>query len=326
MSVHARWAGAFEINTDRRGWQHFRRLDPALFIPPATDGLEDRACMPAGVRATWTASSGRLVIEAECSADSSPFDVLVDGRLLQRVSGAGRVRHELDLCPLRQGSTIQLWLPQFGRLRVLEASLAGPDVRAVAETGRRWLAYGSSITHCQQADGPSETWPALVARNEGWQLHSLGFAGECQLDPAAESTMQQLPADFISLCLGINSYNAAAFSMRTYASQAMGFLANIRKVHREVPIAVITPLLSLPREESVNAVGATLCDYRAATADVVRVLQERGDGGIHCLDGAALFSAAECGTFMPDTLHPNGDGYRLLAERLGPLLAAVAGE
>lgn len=326
MSVQARWAGAFEINTDRSGWQHFGRLDPTLFISPSTDGLEDRARMPAGVRATWTASSGRLIIEAEGSADSSPFDVLVDGRLVQRVSGAGRVRHELDLGTLRPDSTIQLWLPQFGRLRVLEASLEGHHVSAVAETGSRWLAYGSSITHCQQAEGPSETWPALVARSNGWQLHSLGFAGECQLDPAAESTIQQLPADFISLCLGINSYNAAAFSLRTYASQVMGFTANIRKVHREVPIAVITPLLSLPREKTVNAVGATLRDYRAATADVVRVLQERGDGGIHCLDGEALFSAADCERFLPDTLHPNGDGYLLLAERLGPLLAAVAGE
>jgi lysophospholipase L1-like esterase len=27
---------------------------------------------------------------------------------------------------------------------------------------------------------------------------------------------------------------------------------------------------------------------------------------------------------MPDTLHPNNDGYRLMAARLGPQLAAVA--
>ena len=225
---------------------------------------------------------------------------------------------------LKPGTSVQLWLPQFGTVRIHEASLQGEGVQPVTESGNRWLTYGSSLTHCQQADGPSQTWPALVANQYGWQLTSLGFAGECQLDPAAESTLQQLPADVISLCLGINSYNAAVFSERSYASQVLGFLANIRKAHPLAPVAVITPMLSLPREELPNAVGMTLRDYRDATAAVVRVLRDRGDHGIHCLDGAAVFTPDEAAELMPDTLHPGNTGYRLMAARLGPLLAAVA--
>lgn len=236
----------------------------------------------------------------------------------------GRVSYELDLGTLQPRTLVRLWLPQFGALRILEASLKGEDVQSVTESGKRWVTYGSSLTHCQQADGPSETWPALVARQYGWQLNSLGFAGECQLDPAAESTLQQLPADFISLCLGINSYNAAVFSERSYASQLLGFLANIRKAHALTPIAVITPMLSLPREDTPNAVGMTLKGYRDATADVVRVLRERGDDRIHCLDGAAVFTPGEAATLMQDTLHPDNTGYRLMTTRLGPQLAAVA--
>lgn len=323
-SINARWAGAFRIITDTEGWQHFRRLDPSLLISPATDGLEDRARMGAGIRASWTASSGRLVLEAEGAADSSPFDVLVNGRLAHRVPAAGRVGYELDLELFEPGALVQLWLPQFGALRILEASLKGDDVQSVTAPGKRWVTYGSSLTHCQQADGPSETWPALVARRYGWQLNSLGFAGECQLDPAAESTLQQLPGDLISLCLGINSYNAAVFSERSYASQVLGFLANIRKAHALTPIAVITPMLSLPREDTPNVVGMTLKGYRDTTADVVRVLRERGDNRIHCLDGAAVFTPEEAATLMPDTLHPDNTGYRLMATRLGPQLAAVA--
>ncbi|MCO4255075.1 GDSL-type esterase/lipase family protein [Pseudarthrobacter cellobiosi] len=197
-------------------------------------------------------------------------------------------------------------------------------MESVTESDKRWLTYGSSLTHCRQADGPSETWPALVANRYGWQLTSLGFAGDCQLDPASESTLQQLSADFISLCLGINSYSAAVFSERSYASQVLGFLANIRKAHPLAPIAVITPMLSLPREELPNAVGMTLRDYRDATAAVVRVLRERGDHGFHCLDGAAVFTPDEAAELMPDTLHPDNTGYRLMAARLGPLLSAVA--
>lgn len=323
-SINARWAGAFKIITDDDGWQHFRRLDPALLISPATDGLEDRASMGAGIRASWTASSGKLVLDAEGTADSSPFDVLVGGKLTHRVPAAGRVRYELALGTLMPGTSVQLWLPQFGTVRIREASLQGEGVESATGSGKRWLTYGSSLTHCQQADGPSETWPALVANRYGWQLTSLGFAGECQLDPAAESTLQQLPADVISLCLGINSYNAAVFSERSYASQVLGFLANIRKAHPLAPIAVITPMLSLPREDLPNAVGMTLRDYREATAAVVRVLQDRGDRGIHCVDGAAVFTPEEAAELMPDTLHPDNTGYRLMAARLGPQLAAIA--
>ncbi|MDQ5860854.1 MAG: hypothetical protein M3536_01155 [Actinomycetota bacterium] len=179
-SINAHWTGAFRVITDTDGWQHFRRLDPALLVSPATDGLEDRATMGAGIRASWTASSGKLVLEAEGTADSSPFDVLVDGKLAHRVTAAGRVSYGLAVETLKPGTSVQLWLPQFGTVRIHEASLQGEGVQPVTESGNRWLTYGSSLTHCQQADGPSETWPALVANRYGWQLTSLGFAGECQ--------------------------------------------------------------------------------------------------------------------------------------------------
>ncbi|GAA4045879.1 hypothetical protein GCM10023063_36190 [Arthrobacter methylotrophus] len=71
-----------------------------------------------------------------------------------------------------------------------------------------------------------------------------------QLDPAAAMTTKRLPADVISLCLGFNSYNAATFTSRSYASQVLGFIAAIRESHPHVPIAVITSILSLPRERS----------------------------------------------------------------------------
>jgi hypothetical protein len=323
-SVNAQWAGAFTIIHDADGWHHFQRLDSELFMPPATDGLEERARMCAGIHATWTATSGHLVIEAEGPEDGSPFDVLVNGALRHRVSGAGRVSHRLDLGSMPPQSTVQLWLPQYGFLRVLEVSLKGEGVSTAAAEGKRWIAYGSSITQCRQADGPSEAWPALVAREYGWQLQSLGFGGECQLDPAAESTICQLPADVISLCLGINTYNVAAFSGRTFASQVLGFVNNIRKAHPGVPIAVISPVISLPRESAPNAAGWTLADYRNAVADVVRAVRGRGDTRLHLLDGEGVFTPGEAAALMPDTLHPNNDGYRLMAARLGPQLAAVA--
>ncbi|WP_427016992.1 GDSL-type esterase/lipase family protein [Pseudarthrobacter sp. P1] len=323
VSVTARWAGVFKVDVDEEGWQSFQRLDAAAFLPPSTDGLANRAAMTAGVRALWQSSGGTLVVEADCTADASPFDVLVNGELAARLAGPGQQRHEVVLADLPAESAVELWLPQFGGIRVREVSLTHDDAVAAIEDGPRWTTYGSSLTHCQQAEGPSEAWPALVARRYGWNLTSLGMAGECQLDAAATATLAATEADLVSVCLGINSYNAATFSERTYAGAVLAFLSAIRAAHPATPLVVITPMLSVPREEVVNAVGWTLSQYRRATADAVALLQERGDTLIRCVDGAAVFSPDEAEARMPDTLHPDNAGYAMMAARLGPQLAAA---
>ncbi|HEV7168313.1 MAG TPA: SGNH/GDSL hydrolase family protein [Micrococcaceae bacterium] len=254
---------------------------------------------------------------------SSPLDVLVNGVLVHRLPAAGRQRHDVVLDPLPAGSVVELWLPQFGGFRLREAALEGANAAALPESGPRWVTYGSSLTQCQQADGPSETWPALVAARYGWELHNLGMAGECQLDPAVEETISALSADLISLCLGINSYNAATFSERTYASRIFGFVSAVRRAHPRTPLAVITPMPSAPREDRANAVGWTLEQYRQATEQVVGVLQKRGDARLHCIHGRDVLSPEEAQANMPDTLHPDNAGYRLMAQRLGPRLSAI---
>ena len=51
----------------------------------------------------------------------------------------------------------------------------------------------------------------------------------------------------------------------------------------------------------------TLVEHRAALADIVGVLRDRGDANIHYRDGLELFGPAD-EPMLPDLLHPNGDG------------------
>jgi len=321
--VSAQWSGMFSVDTEHDGGQRFLRLDPSGFLPPSTDGLANRAAMAAGVRAGWRTGSGTLVLEGEGAADAAPYDVLVDGALVHRLPAAGSHRHLVRVDVPSAGSLVEVWLPHFGDFRLKTATFDGDGTAPSAPSGPRWLAYGSSITHCQQADGPTETWPALVARSNGWQLRNLGLAGECQLDPVAADTIAQTPLDIISLCVGINSYNASAYSERTYAGAVFSFISTVRRAHPQVPIVVIMPVLSPPRENKPNNVGWTLVDYRAATADVVAELCRRGDTRLHCIDGASVLTAQEAIDRLPDTLHPDNAGYALMAKRLAPKLAAA---
>jgi lysophospholipase L1-like esterase len=323
VSVAAQWSGMFSIERDADGMARFARLDPAGFLPPSTDGLANRSAMAAGVRTGWRTDGGTVTIAGQGAEDCAPYDILVNGERSHRLRAAGAHRHDVVLEGLEPNSLVELWLPHFGDYRLLEAAFDGESVTIAGADGPRWLTYGSSITHCQQADGPTQTWPALVAGREGWQLSNLGLAGECQLDPVAAETIAQTPADLISLCVGINSYNAATYSERSWAGALNGFLAVIRRAHPGVPVAVITPVLSLPRENKPNAVGWTLADYRKATADLVALLREKGDDQLHLIDGAAIFSEQEALERMPDTLHPDTAGYSIMAGKLAPALASI---
>lgn len=323
VSVAAQWSGMFSIQHGEDGSQQFHRLDTTGYLPPYTDGLANRAAMAAGVRAAWRTAGGTLTVAGVGAQDCAPYDVLVNGELTHRLPGVGAQRHVVELAGLASHSLVELWLPHFGNFTLQEAMFDGGSVTTVVGEGPRWVTYGSSITHCQQADGPTQTWPALVAASNGWQLTNLGLAGECQLDSVAADTIAQTPADIISLCVGINSYNAAVFSERSYGPALQGFIKTVRAAHPDVPLVVITPVLSLPREEKVNEVGWTLADYRRATAQTIVAMRAQGDSKLHVIDGAAVLTEQEALQRMPDTLHPDTAGYALMADRLAPKLAAI---
>lgn len=323
VSVAAQWSGMFTVETDGDGSQRFSRLDATGYLPPCTDGLANRAAMAAGVRAAWRADGGTLSVAGHGADDCAPYDVLINGELTHRLPAAGSHRHIVELAGLPPNSLVQVWLPHFGDFTLGQATFDGGSVITAGETGPRWITYGSSITHCQQADGPSQTWPALVAGRNGWQLTNLGLAGECQLDPVAADTIAQTPADIISLCVGINSYNAAVFSERSYGPALQCFIKTVRAAHPDVPIVVITPVLSLPREGKANQVGWTLADYRRATEQTIAVMQEQGDDKLQVVDGAAVLTGQEALERLPDTLHPDTAGYALMAQRLAPQLLAA---
>ncbi|ALV46585.1 hypothetical protein MB46_14865 [Arthrobacter alpinus] len=323
VSVAAQWSGMFAIHVNEDGAQSFSRLDPNGYLPPFTDNLANRAAMAAGVRASWRTGGGTLTIAGHGADDCAPYDVLINGERTHRLPSVGLHHHEVDLTRLAPESLVQLWLPHYGDFTLKQATLDGDSVTSAVEEGPRWITYGSSITHCQQADGPTQAWPALVAATNGWQLTSLGLAGECQLDPVVADTIAQTPADLISMCVGINSYNAAVFSERSYGPALQGFINTIRRAHPDVPLVVISPVLSVPREHKINEVGWTLGHYRQATADVVAVLQAKGDANLHLIDGATVLTEQEALDRLPDTLHPDTAGYAIMAERLAPQLAAA---
>jgi len=334
---HGLWTGFQHREVDADGWTTFWRLDPRGHDFSLTDWtasldrpghrLWERAATPAGVRGAWRTSASSVGFEIRAARGIAsaigPVDVLVDGELHQRCAvQEGEQRLTVDL-PGRSVE-VEIWLPQVGVIAIRGLAFGGVGKESakpepLAPTGPRWVTYGSSITQCGGAYGPSETWPALVARQHGWDCVSLGFAGECHLDPVAARTIRDLPARLISLCLGINIHGGATFSGRTLPGQVEAFISTVREGHPKTAIVVITPLPAPNREGKPNAVGLTLDDVR----DCVE-LGARRDPDIQLIDGRTVLSVDEARALYADDVHPGPDGYRLIGERLGGLLTLPA--
>jgi len=292
--------------------------------------------MPAGVRLQMRtdAEAVRLPIENASPERAATADVLVDGELHSRTDiTAGPSR--LDVALPAGSHEVQIWLPQAALIRVGAAVVEGATTVQPVPAGLRWTTYGSSITHCAQAHGPSQTWPALVARQWDWDLTCLGFSGQCHLDPIAARTIAATPADVVSLCLGINIYGNSSFNERSLAPQVAGFIDQVRDAHPGVPIVVITPIASPDREDTPNEAGMrqggelhseglTLGQIRQTVAEVTAAAQV-ADPDLHLIDGLEVLGADEA-HLMPDGLHPDGTGYELMATRLAPRLYELAGQ
>lgn len=314
------WRGAYtwvQVGDRHQPW----RLPPERARRAHAPGLIEMAQMAAGVRVELITDATALRLPLTFSYETpGTLDLTVDGQLADRRQlGNGTQMLTWDLPEGRH--EVRIWLPQVGRTAVGGLELTGATYTEPLPARPRWVTYGSSISQCSAAAGPSETWPAIVATTRGWDLTCLGLSGQCQLDPIVERAFESLEADVISLCLGINIHNAGTFSERTFAAQASGFIERVRDAQPGVPIAVITPIGSPDRETAVSAAGLNLELMRAALAEVVAVLSEN-DAALHLVDGLGVLGLDEA-HLLPDGLHPDAEGYRLMGTRLAEQLPTL---
>ncbi len=313
------WRGALTWVTDG-DLHHPWRLPPERARRAHAPGLIEVAQMAAGVRVELVTDATALRLPLTFAYETpGTLDLTVDGQLVDRVEleGAHTLTGELPAGM----HEVRIWLPQVGRTGVGPLELVGATVADPLPRRPRWITYGSSISQCSAAAGPSETWPAIVATSLGWDLVCLGLSGQCHLDPIVGHAIAAQPADLVTMCLGINIHNGGSFSERSFAPQVSGFLERVRLAHPTIPVAVISPIGSPERETTPSAAGFDLVRMRAALADVVRVLAE-DDPDLHLIDGLAVLGVHEA-HLLPDGLHPDAEGYRLMGTRLTEQLGVL---
>jgi lysophospholipase L1-like esterase len=123
--------------------------------------------------------------------------------------------------------------------------------------------------------------------------------------------MRSLPAEYISLCIGINIYGQATFSPRSLRPAIIGFVELLRENHPNVPITLMSPIWALEKETSPNAAGFTIQAIRAEVSAAVDALRARGDLNVHYINGLDILGQ-EHELRLPDRLHPDAEGYCIM--------------
>lgn len=317
-----------------------------LRLPVAELGFYDDfnrwvASCAAGCRLRLRTSSTRLVLTgAERLLATSvggerrgAFDLYVDGLLHTRAwpqGGAsidlenGRIvgdpSFNLTIEGLPAGDkALELWLPQAATVSITGLAVDDDaDIAPYTDDKPRILFHGSSISHCLEAEGASAGWPAVAAGLAGVSHQNLGWAGSCLLSGQAARIIRDARADAIVLKLGINVHSDGQLKERTFRDSAHAMISIIREKHAATPILVISPIYSPGREDQGAGGGLPLVRMRELLAEVVAARQAAGDPHIGYMDGLLLFGAADA-HLLPDDLHPNTEGYRLMGERFHAL-------
>ena len=305
------WQGSISLQKTEDWVMPWRSPHPMHVLFP--EPLLERSAMPAGVRISFqsntTQVSGNIVPQNE----SGILDLCCDGEVIASLDLT-----QTDSFAFKNLSdsekTIELWLPQFGnfQLRSLEID-DGATLDSVTDTRKQWVTYGSSITQCRTAASATQTWPAIVARERGLNLTCLGYGGQCHLDAMVARMIRDLPADYISMCVGINIQGASSLGPRAFRPAIIGAVQIVREKHPDIPLVLMSPICSPPREEAPNAVGFHLKGMREEVRAAAEALQAHGDKQVHYVDGLSVFGE-DYVHLLPDDLHPDAEGYRVMGK------------
>jgi hypothetical protein len=309
------WPGAVSLQTGD-GWVMPWRVpwpDLALFHP----AMHLAASKSAGVRLAFRTDSREVVFETEPDPKPEPgldpgrLDLCLDGRLTASEPVGGN-RYAFAALPAGL-KEVELWLSPSSPFRLRSVLVDdGAKIERTELRRPRWIAYGSSITQASAAGSPTRTWTAMVAAARGLDLANLGYGGQCHLDPPVARMIRDLPADFISICSGINIQGQSSFNARTYGPALTGFILTLRDGHPDAPLSVMSPIHSPGRETIKNSIGFTVQDIRRETAAVVGLLRSRGDPRLVYIDGLEILGADRAGR-LPDRQHPDAEGNAIMA-------------
>ena len=345
------------------GWARAQCADPQLAMAES---------QPAGCRLVFRTRSTVLELDtlrtrpAYRGVPMRPdgvYDLLIDGRLAAQAASTGgnvllkdAATGTEELLPGEAGTirfadlpdhqkSVEIWLPHNETIELIALRSDHP-LDAAPSTRRTWLHHGSSISHGSNAVHPTGTWPALAAAAADVELINLGMGGAALLDPFTARTMRDIPADLISIKIGINVVNADLMRLRAFGPAVHGFLDTLRDGHPTTPIVVVSALYCPIHEDTPGPLAPDFssgtmtfvatgdpAETRAGklTLSVIRrelaaIVEQRSavDPHLRYLDGLRLYGPDDFAEFpLADNVHPGPQVHERVGERFAGTIREI---
>lgn len=306
------WYGAVSLEKTKQGLKPWRifHAERGLYFPQ----LMERTQKSSGVRLAFFSNTTRVAGHIAGWHEPSNIDVCFGGNVRTIELAPKQTHFEANELPAGR-KLIEIWFPPKAHttLKALEID-AGAKLAKFVDRRPKWVTYGSSITQCSDARSPTRTWPAIVARHCGVNLTNLGFSGECVLDVMVARVMRDLPADYLSLCVGPNIYGYNALNERSFKPSILGFVQIVREKHPRTPLLLMSTVYYPMGETKKNAVGFTMRQMRAEVASAAEILRQHGDRNVWYVHGPDMLSKQHA-SYFADGAHPKPEGYELWGER-----------
>jgi lysophospholipase L1-like esterase len=316
-----KWIEFPNPNVEVYGLRWFRENAPALYRLPKSAketvpaGAWARAVAPDGGRICFLSNTADLELRVDTNGKGSGFfDVFVDGKLIGSAKPKADSTVVLFRNLKRKSRNITIYLPHKNQVRVLAIGVnASAKVKpaTLISKSRPLVCYGSSVLQGTGAAHPSQTYPAIAARQLDMDFVNLGFGGAGKAEPQVVKLVNQLDASCYVFDLG-----------KSYGEQGIEpFLRMVRAIrtsHPTTPIVIVTPIFAM-KEISDPAYKAKSERLRGWMRDSGSDLRASRDENVYVVEGLSLFGEGDKALFH-DPLHPNDEGCKLMANRLVPTL------
>jgi len=184
----------------------------------------------------------------------------------------------------------------------------------------RYLAYGTSITHGFDAEGPHLSYVAQAAWHLRADLINLGVGGSAHCEHAlADYIAAREDWDVATLALSVNMQGFPLDQFRERVSYMVDVVSGA-DTHRPVACITLYPYFrDWGIEDAAASYGGTPAQYRQALRDAVAACPHPN---VHLIEGPEILTQIRGLTH--DLIHPGDHGMiemgRNLAARLAPLV------
>ncbi|HAT11817.1 MAG TPA: hypothetical protein DCS97_14785 [Planctomycetes bacterium] len=176
---------------------------------------------------------------------------------------------------------------------------------------RRWLAYGSSITHGSTATRQVNSYVQQAAWRLTADVCNLGMGGACGLEPEMVEEIAQRDDWQVCTCeLGINVHD---YGVEEFSRRAEHLVRTIRARRPDGRLALITHFLFRAHLLGPDHPGRATCD---AYDTVLRNLAAAH--GCTLIEGRQILTHA--GGLTGDLVHPHDHGMQMMGENLARVL------